>query len=67
MQLKPLATLDYAESELVLGLVYAAGTDTKMLEEALVNYVRKFGYRPNVIRLSQHLGQACAHRPFPRP
>jgi deoxycytidylate deaminase len=55
MRLEPLSRLDYQNSEFVLGLVYAVGTNARMLEEALVNHVQKFGYRPNVIRLSDQL------------
>ncbi|HEV2382076.1 MAG TPA: anti-phage dCTP deaminase [Terriglobia bacterium] len=56
MKPPPLSSLEYAESELVVGLVYAAGTNARLLEDALVNHIEKFGYQANIIRLSEQLG-----------
>lgn len=39
------------DSELVLGLVAATGTDLKLFEKALSNVLKSFDYKPNVIKL----------------
>src|SRR5438477_9605063 len=44
--------LAYPESELVFGLVYAVGTDDSGVRLTLENYIKRFGYKPNPIRLS---------------
>lgn len=52
---QPLSTLDYPQSELVFGLVYAAGTNEKPIQQTLEDHLRKFGYEPKAIRLSDYL------------
>ena len=47
--------LTYPESELVIGLVYPVGTDSSGVQLTLENYIRRFGYRPKVIRLSDYI------------
>ena len=49
----PAAT--YPEAELVFGLVFPAGTDYTGVKLALENYVRRFNYKPNPIRLSDFI------------
>lgn len=53
--MQPLSTLDYPTSEIVIGLVYAVGTDDRPVQDAIEDHVKQFGYRLNVIRLSQFL------------
>lgn len=55
MTIEPLSTLDYPESEVVIGLVSAVGTNAKLVLDALEDHIKKFGYKPNVIRLSNPL------------
>ena len=64
----PLATLDYPESELVIGLVYPVGTDYRIVLDALQDYAQIVGYSPNVIRLSGYLrtlGLVAVDEPLP--
>jgi deoxycytidylate deaminase len=65
---KPLATLDYPESELVIGLVYPVGTDYRIVLDAIRDYSQIVGYSPNIIRLSEYLtrlGLVSVERPLP--
>lgn len=57
-----LNSIDFPDSELVLGLVYAVGTNDRYIQQVLEDHLRKFsesepgfGYAPNVIRLSNYL------------
>src|SRR5579884_4234346 len=54
----PQLELAYPESELVFGLVYPVGTDDSGVRLALENYIRRFGYQPKTIRLSQFIEDA---------
>jgi len=54
-QKQPEPQLTYPEAELVLGLVYAAGTDYTGIQLTLENYIKRFNYRPNPIRLSEYI------------
>lgn len=54
-QKKPEPQLTYPEAELVLGLVYPAGTDYTGVQLTLENYIKRFNYRPNPIRLSDFI------------
>jgi deoxycytidylate deaminase len=47
--------LTFPEAELVFGLVYPVGTDYSGVQLTLENYVRRFNYAPNVIRLSEFI------------
>ena len=47
--------LSYPEAELVLGLVYPVGTDYSGVLLTLVNYLKRFRYTPEVIRLSEFI------------
>src|SRR5712691_8463568 len=49
--------LAYPEAELVFGLVYAAGTDYTGVQLTLENYIKRFNYKPNVIRLSAFISK----------
>ena len=51
----PEPQLTYPEAELVLGLVYPAGTDYTGIQLTLENYIKRFNYRPNPIRLSDFI------------
>ncbi len=55
MSADPLAVLDYRDSELVFGLVYAVGTNDKLINDTLQGHIKKFQYKPNIIRLSDYL------------
>jgi deoxycytidylate deaminase len=50
--------LAYPESELVFGLVYPVGTDDSGVRLTLENYVKRFGYTPHSLRLSNFLNEA---------
>ena len=47
--------LAYSESELVFGFVYPVGTDISGVQLTLENYIRRFGYKPTPIRLSESI------------
>lgn len=47
--------LAYPAAELILGLVYPAGTDDSGVRLTLENYIRRFGYTPKSIRLSEFI------------
>lgn len=47
--------LAYPEAELVFGLVYPTGTDYSGVLLTLENFIKRFNYRPNVIRLSEFI------------
>jgi hypothetical protein len=47
--------LAYPVSELIFGLVYAAGTDDSGVRLTLENYIKRFGYNPLPIRLSEFI------------
>jgi hypothetical protein len=47
--------LEYSASELVFGLVYAVGTDYRGGVDCLSGQIRRFGYAPVEIRLSDYL------------
>jgi deoxycytidylate deaminase len=49
--------LAYPEAELVFGLVYAAGTDYTGVQLTLENYIKRFNYKPNPIRLSTFISK----------
>jgi len=55
MSAGPLPVLDYPDSELVFGLVYAVGTNDKLISDTLQYHIKKFQYKPNIIRLSDYL------------
>lgn len=48
----PIEPFDFCESELVIGLVYAVGTDYKPVQESIEAILRERGYAPNPIRVS---------------
>lgn len=43
---------EFCESELVIGLVYAVGTDYKPVQQCIENALRSRGYQPHLIRIS---------------
>jgi len=43
------------DAELVFGLVYAAGTHIEPITDALKDYIRRFGYTPQEIRISEYI------------
>jgi deoxycytidylate deaminase len=49
------AALGYRDTELVFGLVFPTGTDYSGVQLTLENYIKRFSYKPNVIRLSQFI------------
>jgi len=55
MSTGPLATIDYTESELVLGFVYAVGSNVEPVQSTLKKHLKKFGYTANTVKLSQYL------------
>lgn len=55
MTAEPLSTLTDPESELVIGLVYAVGTDDRPIVNTLADGLKQFGYKVHEIRLSSFL------------
>jgi deoxycytidylate deaminase len=51
------AAMGYPDAELVFGIVYPTGTDYSGVVLALENYIRRFNYKPNVIRLSEFISK----------
>src|SRR5436309_10075791 len=51
----PLQSLEFPGCELVFGLVYAVGTNYSLVRAALEDGIKKFGYKPDVLRLSDLL------------
>ena len=49
--------LNYPESELVFGLVYAAGTDYTGIQLTIENFVKRFNYKPKAIRVSKFISK----------
>ncbi len=49
---EPQLELSYPEAELVFGLVYPVGTDYTGVQLTLENFVKRFNFTPNTIRLS---------------
>ena len=45
-------SFEFCESELVIGLVYAVGTNYKPVQESLEAILRQHGYNPKPIRIS---------------
>lgn len=45
-------SFEFCESELVIGLVYAVGTNYKPVQKSIEKVLSKHGYRPNSIRIS---------------
>jgi deoxycytidylate deaminase len=43
------------DAELVFGVVYAAGTHIEPIVDALKDYIRRFGYTPQEIRISDYI------------
>lgn len=49
-------TFDFCESELVIGLVYAVGTNYRPVQECIDRLLRGHGYSPEFIRISDLIG-----------
>jgi hypothetical protein len=49
--------LEYPEAELVFGFVFPVGTDYSGVLLTLENYIKRFDYQPNVIRLSHFISE----------
>jgi deoxycytidylate deaminase len=47
--------LSYPDAELVFGLAYPVGTDYSGVQLALGNYLRRFNYQPNFIKISDSI------------
>jgi deoxycytidylate deaminase len=47
--------LGYPEAELVFGLVYAVGTDYTGVQLTLENYLKRFNYKPHIVKLSDFI------------
>jgi deoxycytidylate deaminase len=45
-------TFDFCESELVVGFVYAVGTDYKPVQQSIESLLSEHGYQPRIIRIS---------------
>lgn len=43
------------DAELVFGVVYAAGTHIEPIVDALKDYIRRFGYSPQEVRISDYI------------
>lgn len=57
--------LEFPEAELVFGLVYPVGTDYSGVCLTLNNYIKRFGYRPQEIRISEHIASVAARVELP--
>jgi hypothetical protein len=57
-----LAGLESPEAELVFALVYPVGTDYSGVSLALRNYVKRFRYQPQEIRVSEHIASRRTRR-----
>jgi deoxycytidylate deaminase len=61
-QLKDIVeSFEFCESELVIGLVYAVGTDYKQVQQSIEGLLRDHGYTPNSIRISDLIGSLTDH------
>jgi len=49
-------TFDFCDSELVIGLVYAAGTNYRPVQECIERVLKGHGYTPGFIRISDLIG-----------
>jgi deoxycytidylate deaminase len=45
-------SFEFCDSELVIGLVYAVGTNYKPVQDCIEGILRKYGYQPHSIRIS---------------
>src|SRR4051812_18796943 len=54
-----LAGLEYPEAELVFALVYPVGTDYSGVCLTLQNYIKRFRYTPQEIRVSDHIANVA--------
>jgi deoxycytidylate deaminase len=54
--------LEYTASEIVFGLVYAVGTDYRSGLDCLSEQIRRFGYDPVEMRMSDYLANMAAAR-----
>jgi deoxycytidylate deaminase len=55
-EIKEISTkLEYPEAELVFGFVFPVGTDYSGVLLTLENYIKRFNYRPSVIKLSHFI------------
>jgi len=46
---------EHPGAELVFGICYALGTDVEPVLEALKDYIRRYNYKPEVVRISDYL------------
>src|SRR5216684_5680915 len=60
----PIEDFDSTDSELIIGFVCAVGTDYRPVCDALKGILAKYGYRTNIIRVSD-LISALIKRDFP--
>src|SRR5487761_1527321 len=49
-------SFDFCESELIIGLVYAVGTDYKPVQRSIERILIAHGYKPHFIRISDLIG-----------
>jgi deoxycytidylate deaminase len=56
-----LETFDFNDSELVIGLVYAVGTDYKSVLQCISDLLTTYGYEPHVIRISDLIQTLTEH------
>lgn len=57
--------LEFPSAELVFAIVYPVGTDYSGVSLTLSNYIKRFGYRPEEIRLSEQIANIAAHVEIP--
>lgn len=57
--------LEFPEAELVFGLVYPVGTDYSGVCLTLNNYIKRFGYKPQEIRISEHIASVAGRIELP--
>ncbi|MFC5860738.1 anti-phage dCTP deaminase [Acidicapsa dinghuensis] len=52
----PIEPFEFCESELVIGFTYAVGTNYRPVQEFIIEILKQYHYKPNVIRVSDLIG-----------
>src|SRR5258708_8037080 len=57
--------LEFSDAEIVIGLVFPAGTDYSGVQLTLENYLKRFRYKPNIISLSEYIKKVVMRLSLP--
>lgn len=60
-------SLSYSESEVVIGLVYAVGTDVQRVLDTTADVLKQFRYSPQPVKLSSLIMEMAARLSWPTP